>query len=109
MQHSADYLLFPKDYSFYNQTLILNQRFQTFQSLPQRELLSWKNQEFESSRVVYVYNPTDQRRIEIKKILLDTYQVRVSNHRQPNVPCQIDPIWSDKRSNIIDDKHFEVN
>ena len=109
MQQSASYLLFPHEYSLYNQMLILNERFETFESLPQRELVSLKNHQLETSEVVYVYNPTDQRRIEIMRLHLDTHQVRVMNHQQSNVPCQVDPIWSDKRSNIIDSKHFQVN
>lgn len=107
MQQSAAYLLFRKDYSFYNQTLILNEQFDTFQSLPRREFISLKNSE-QTSRVIYIYNPTDQRRKEIKKILLDTHQIRVTDNQQSPVSCQIDPIWTDRRSNIIDINQFEV-
>jgi hypothetical protein len=107
MQQSAVYLLFQNNYSFYNQFFVLNEDYQTFQSLPQRRLLSFNNQE-QSIRMVYVYNPTDQRRIEIVKILIDKYQVQVTSHEQSKILCQIDPKWTDKRSNIIDQNQFEV-
>ncbi len=107
MRQSAFYLLFQNNYYVYNQFFVLNENYQTFQSLPERKLLSFNNQQ-QSIRVVYIYNPTDQRRIEIVKVLLDTYQVRVISHKQSRIPCQIDPKWSDKRSNIIDQNQFEV-
>ena len=107
LQQSAAYLLFCKDYSFYNQTLILNEQFDTFQSLPRRELISLKNPE-QTSRVIYIYNPTDQRRKEITKIPLNTHQVRVMDNQQSPVLCQVDPIWTDRRSNLIETNQFEV-
>lgn len=107
MQQSAAYLLFRNDYSFYNQSLILNEQFETFQSLPKRELISLKNQE-NNIRVIQIYNPTDQRRREITKVLLDVHQVRVTDHQRSSVPCQVNPIWKDRRSNIIEINRFEV-
>jgi hypothetical protein len=107
MQQSAVYLLFENNYSFYNQFLILNQEFETFQSLPKRKLISFNNEK-QTIRVVYIYNPTDQRRIEIVKILLDTYQVYVTSNQKSIKTCQIDPKWFDKRSNILNPNQFEV-
>ena len=107
MQQSAVYLLFQNNYSVYNQFFVLNEDYQTFQSLPERRLLSFNKHE-QSIRIVYIYNPTDQRRIEIVKILLDTYQIRVISHQQSSISCQIDPKWSDKRSNILNQNQFEV-
>jgi hypothetical protein len=107
MQQAAAYLLFQDDYSFHNQFLVLNQDFPSFQSLPIRKLLSFNNGE-QTSRVIYIYNPTDQKRIEIIKILVDTYQVRVTSNKQSINECQIDPKWSSRRSNIMDENQFEV-
>ena len=107
MQQSAVYLLFQNDYPNYNQFFVLNEEYPTYQSLPQRRLLSF-NDPKQSIRKVYIYNPTDQRRIEIVTVLLDTYQVQVTSHEQSTIQCQIDPKWSDKRSNIIDQNQFEV-
>jgi len=107
MEQSAAYLLFQNDYSVYNQFLVLNQEFQTFQSLPIRKLISFNNNE-QTIRIIYIYNPTDQKRIEIVKILLDTYQVHVTSNKQSINTCQIDPKWSDRRSNIINQNQFEV-
>lgn len=107
MQQSAAYLLFQNNYPIYNQFLILNQDFPTYQSLPIRKLMPLKNEK-QSNQVIYIYNPTDQRRIEIVKILLDTYQVYITSNKQPMNSCQIDPKWSDQKSNILDQNQFEV-
>jgi hypothetical protein len=59
-------------------------------------------------RVVYVYNPTDQRRIQLVKVLVDTHQVSISSNRQVIRTCQIDPKWTGKKSNQIETNMFEV-
>ena len=107
MQQAASYLLLQNDYLFNNQFLISNQEFPTFQSLPIRRLLSFNNNQ-QTIRVIYIYNPTDQRRNEIVKILVDTYQVHVTSNKQSINECQIDPKWSSRRSNIMDSNQFEV-
>jgi hypothetical protein len=63
---------------------------------------------FLSCRIIFIYNPTDQRRVEIVKILLDTHQVRVTSNKQPIGACQIDPKWSSIRSNMLINDQFEV-
>ncbi|CAF3632237.1 unnamed protein product [Rotaria sordida] len=108
MQQSAAYLLFQNYYSFNNQFLILNQEFETFDTLPIRQFISFNNNNKEKIRMIYIYNPTDQRRIEIVKILLDTYYVRVTSNKQPIETCQIDPKWSNRRSNIMNQNQFEL-
>ncbi len=107
MQQSAAYLLFQNDYFVHNQFFVLNEDFPTFDSLPSRKLISFNNRG-ETIRVIYIYNPTDQRRIEIMKILLDKYQVHITSNKQSIHTCQINPKWSDRRSNIIDQNQFEV-
>jgi hypothetical protein len=42
------------------------------------------------------------------KILLDKYQVHITSNKQSIHTCQINPKWSDRRSNIIDQNQFEV-
>jgi hypothetical protein len=91
--------------------LIPNQRFQTFESLPIQNLITFIH-DLQSTHVVYVHNPTDQKRYEVIKILVDTYQLYVttdiSSSHQIVGACQIDPKWSNKRSNIIDKSQYEV-
>ncbi|CAF0800037.1 unnamed protein product [Rotaria sp. Silwood1] len=107
MQQSAAYLLFQNYYSVHEQFLLLNQEFQTFDILPIRKLISFQNKK-QTIRTIYIYNPTDQRRIEIVKILLDTYHVRVTSNKEPIQTCQIDPKWSNRRSNIMNQNQFEL-
>ncbi|CAF4995373.1 unnamed protein product, partial [Rotaria socialis] len=89
MQQSAAYLLFQNRYSIKSQFLLSNQEFQTFESLPIRKFVS-----FHKNHIIYIYNPTDQRRLEIIKILLHKYQVHVTSNNQTITDCQIDPKWS---------------
>jgi len=107
MLQSVSYLLFQNNYSAYKSFLLLNEEFPSFELLPIKKLISFNNEE-QTIRVIYIYNPTDQRRIEIVKILLDTYQVRVTSNKQSINTCQINPKWSNKRSNILDQNQFEV-
>ncbi|CAF4454062.1 unnamed protein product [Rotaria socialis] len=103
MQQSAAYLLFQNRYSIKSQFLLSNQEFQTFESLPIRKFVS-----FHKNHIIYIYNPTDQRRLEIIKILLHKYQVHVTSNNQTITDCQIDPKWSHRRSNIINENQFEL-
>ena len=57
---------------------------------------------------MFIYNPTDQRRLDIVKILVDTYQVYVTSNNQPINSCQIDPQWTGRKSNLMEKKIFEV-
>ncbi|CAF2687357.1 unnamed protein product [Rotaria sp. Silwood2] len=107
MQQSASYLLYQNNYSANNQFLTFNQEFQTFETLPIRKFISINNEQ-QNNRMIYIYNPTDQRRIEIVKILLDTYNVRVTSNNKPIETCQIDPKWSNRRSNIMNQNQFEL-
>ena len=59
--------------------------------------------------MIYVYNPTDQRRIQMVKVLLDTHQVTVTSDKQAVRACQIDPKWKGKRSNTMETNRFEVS
>ncbi|CAM4831209.1 unnamed protein product [Rotaria magnacalcarata] len=103
MQQSAAYLLFQDRYSIKSQFLVSNQEFQTFESLAIRKFVS-----FHKHHMIYIYNPTDQRRLEIIKILLHKYQVHVTSDNQTITDCQIDPKWSHRRSNIINENQFEL-
>jgi hypothetical protein len=107
MQQSALYLLFPNDYSSNTPLLISDKEYKIFDLFPTRKLISFNNQE-QTIRVIYLYNPTDQRRVEIVKILLNTHQVHVTSNKQPINACQIDPKWSNTRSNIMAKDQFEV-
>ncbi len=59
-------------------------------------------------RVIYIYNPTDQRRIQIVKVLINTYQVYVTSNNQIINSCQIDPKWTGRKSNMLEKNMFEV-
>ena len=59
-------------------------------------------------RVIYVYNPTDQRRVQIVKLLIDTYQVYVTSNNKVIDSCQIDPSWTGRKSNMMEKNTFEV-
>ena len=107
MEQALAYLLFQNNYLMNNQYLMSNQEFQSFQTFPKSKLISFGNQE-QTFRVIYIYNPTDQRRIEIIKILVDTYHIHVTSNKQSIHTCQIDPKWSAERSNAIDPNQFEV-
>ncbi|CAF4287800.1 unnamed protein product, partial [Rotaria magnacalcarata] len=54
----------------------------SFESLPRRKLITLDSQA-QTIKVVYIYNPTDQRRIQIVKILVSTHQVFVTSNNQP--------------------------
>ena len=107
MAQSVSYLLFQDDYSMNRGFVISDQEFERYDRLPIKKLISIKS-EIKSARIVYIHNPTDQKRNDIVKILLDTYQVYVTSNNQSILACQIDPKWSDKRSNIMDPNQFEV-
>lgn len=64
MQQSIAYLLFQENYSVNKQMLTLNEEFPSYESLPNRKLFSFENRTI-SRRTVFIYNPTDQRRVEI--------------------------------------------
>jgi hypothetical protein len=57
---------------------------------------------------MYIYNPTDQRRIQIVKVLIDTYQVHITSNNQIINSCQIDPKWTGRKSNMMEKNMFEV-
>ncbi|CAF4659943.1 unnamed protein product, partial [Rotaria socialis] len=63
---------------------------------------------FHKNHIIYIYNPTDQRRLETIKILLHKYQVHVTSNNQTITDCQVDPKWSHRRSNIINENQFEL-
>lgn len=107
MQSSVSYLLFQNEYSVKNQFLILNQVFPTVHSLPIKRMISFQNED-QQNRIIYLYNPTDQRRIEIIKILVDTHRVRVTSNNSPIETCQIHPKWFNKQSNFIVQNQFKV-
>ncbi|CAF3343113.1 unnamed protein product [Rotaria socialis] len=107
MEHSAAYLLYQNDYSADNDSLLSNMHLQSFESLPRRKLITLDSQA-QAIKVVYLYNPTDQRRIQIVKILLSTYQVFVTSNNQPIDSCQIDPKWTGKKSNVMAKNKFEL-
>mgnify|MGYP002384677662 FL=1 len=108
MQQSIAYLLFQQNYSADKQILILNEEFPSYESLPHSKLLSFENPTT-TSRTIFIYNPTDQRRIEIIRVLIDKVYVHVTSHQQPITECQIDPKWTDDKSNTIDENLFEVS
>ena len=60
------------------------------------------------SRTIFVYNPTDQRRVQLVKVLLDTSKVFVTSNKQPIPACQVDPSWSGRKSNTMQTDRFEV-
>ena len=86
----------------------LNEHFPRFDSLPQRILIS-STDDPSWSHPLYIYNPTDQLRIELIQILIDTHQVSVTSNEQLINECQIDPKWSDKQFNTVENDQFEVN
>lgn len=57
---------------------------------------------------MYIYNPTDQRRLNIVKILVDTYHVYVTSNNQMISSCQINPKWTGRKSNMMEKNIFEV-
>lgn len=103
MQESAAYLLYQNMYTIEHQFLIFNEESPTADSFAIKRLIK-----LSPNRVLYIYNPTDQRRIDIIKVLVDTYQVRVTSNQKSIKHCQIDPNWSHKRSNTINSNQFEV-
>ena len=60
------------------------------------------------SRTIFVYNPTDQRRVQLVKVLLDTSKVFVTSNKQAVQACQIDPTWAGRKSNVMRTDRFEV-
>ncbi|UJR31177.1 hypothetical protein I4U23_018684 [Adineta vaga] len=107
MEQSAAYLLFPNDFSSSTDLLLSNTELKTFESLPTRRLISFNTQE-QKLKTIYIYNPTDQRRVQLVKILIDTYQVYITSNNQTHYACQIDPKWTGRKSNMIDNKFFEL-
>ncbi|CAF2556746.1 unnamed protein product [Rotaria sp. Silwood2] len=107
MEQSAAYLLYQNDFRADTDLLLSNIQFKTFESLPTRKLISFNNQE-QKIKVIYIYNPTDQRRTQIVKILIDTYQVYVTSNNQVINSCQIDPKWTGRKSNMIEKNMFEL-
>jgi hypothetical protein len=57
---------------------------------------------------MYIYNPTDQRRIQLVKVLIDTHQVYITSNNQVINSCQIDPKWTGRKSNMMEKNIFEV-
>ena len=90
------------------QLLRSNEHFPTFEALPEQKLLSL-GQSAQATRLLYVYNPTDQRRREIIRVLVDSYRVHVTSNNQSVDACQVDPKWSDSRSNTMDMDQYEVS
>ncbi|CAF3685423.1 unnamed protein product [Adineta steineri] len=107
MQHSAAYLLFQNNYYFNTQYLVLSQDFPTYESLPIRRMLTFMKGQ-QSNHIIYIYNPTDRKRIELVKIFINIYQVYVTSNKKYIDKCQIDPKWSSRRSNTIEDNQFEL-
>ncbi|CAF4380139.1 unnamed protein product, partial [Adineta steineri] len=106
MEQSAAYLIYQNNYTSKIDLLLSNIEFKTFESLPTRKVLSLNNQQ-QPSKSIYVYNPTDQRRTQIVKIVVDTYQVYVTSNKQIIKSCQIDPKWTGRKSNMIEKSLFE--
>ncbi|CAF1276065.1 unnamed protein product [Rotaria sordida] len=107
MEQSAAYLIYQNDFSPDTDLLLSNIQFKTFESLPTRKLISFNSQE-QKLKVIYIYNPTDQRRIQIVKILVDTYQVYITSNNQMINFCQIDPKWTGRKSNMMEKNMFEL-
>ncbi|CAF0778226.1 unnamed protein product [Adineta steineri] len=107
MEQSAAYLIYQNNYTSKIDLLLSNIEFKTFESLPTRKVLSLNNQQ-QPSKSIYVYNPTDQRRTQIVKIVIDTYQVYVTSNKQIIKSCQIDPKWTGRKSNMIEKSLFEL-
>ncbi|CAF1076270.1 unnamed protein product [Didymodactylos carnosus] len=113
IEESISFLIFDKSYSFLlNQTLLtMNSVMEKYDGLPQRKLITMKTDELKS-KTVYIYNPTDQQRIEIVKVIIDTYNVQVKYQTLDasfvSIQCQIDPKWTGKRSNTFSSDTFEL-
>lgn len=107
MQQSIAYLFFQENYSVNKQMLILNEEFPSYESLPNRRLFSFENRTI-SRRTVFIYNPTDQRRVEIVRVLIDTPHVCITSNQQAITECQIDPKWIETKPNTINENLFEV-
>lgn len=99
-----DQLLFRRN----AQLLRLNEHFPTFETLPEQKLLSLGQSE-QATRLLYVYNPTDQRRREMIQVLIDSYRVHVTSNNQSVDACQVNPNWSGSRSNTMDTDRYEVS
>lgn len=61
-----------------------------------------------SSRVLYIFNPTDQRRTQLVRILVNTHEIHVTSNNQPIDACQIEPKWTGKKSNMMEKNLFEL-
>ncbi|CAF3772610.1 unnamed protein product [Rotaria sp. Silwood1] len=107
MEQSAAYLLYQNDFSADTDLLLSNIQFKTFESLPTRKLISFNSQQ-QQVKVIYIYNPTDRRRTQIVKVLIDTYQVHVTSNNQVIDTCQIDPKWTGRKSNMMEKNTFEL-
>ncbi|CAF0930355.1 unnamed protein product [Adineta ricciae] len=107
IEQAAAYLLFPNEFSPKTDLLLSNTEFKTYESLPNQRMISFNGQE-QKLKVLYVYNPTDQRRVQLVKLLIDTHQVYVTSNQQVVNACQIDPKWTGRKSNVIDNKYFEL-
>lgn len=85
-----------------------NEDFLSFDALPKRILISATNETL-WSHTLYIYNPTDRRRIELISLLIDVDQVSITSNRQRIEACQIDPQWSEEQRNTVEANQFEVN
>lgn len=103
LQQSINRLLAP------NLSLKLNsnEEFLTFDSLPKKNLILAKDLNPWSHRI-FIYNPTDRRRIELIHLFIDIYQIYITSNDQIVTECQIDPKWNDEEQNRFEDDQFEV-
>ncbi|UJR15510.1 hypothetical protein I4U23_002451 [Adineta vaga] len=107
MLQSATYLLFQNDYFFQRKVLASNEEFLAYDILPIKRLLQFDDNE-QKHRVLYIYNPTDQRRLEFVQIFINTFRVHITSNKKTIETCQIEPKWSRKQSNIMEQNQFEL-
>ncbi|CAF0836527.1 unnamed protein product [Didymodactylos carnosus] len=110
IEESVSFLILDKSYSYStNQNLLtMDSWMDRYDTLPQRKLITMKT----DLKTLHIFNPTDQRRIEIVKVIIDDYNIRVSYRISATsvtpIRCQIDPKWAGKRSNDFISNQFEL-
>ncbi|CAF1114091.1 unnamed protein product [Adineta ricciae] len=107
IEQSAAFLLFPNEYFFRQQVLASNEVFPSYDLLSTKQLLVFDNNQ-QNHRVVYIYNPTDQKRSEIIQILSNVYHVHITSSGKLVKTCQIGPKWSSKTSNTMEQHQYEL-